>query len=77
MAAFRFPLKYGFTIFSANSVSREAGTLCSVKSTGKSFSNVNGRVLFFMATTRDSRICQKSLKRKPPKRLTGTGERDW
>jgi hypothetical protein len=50
MAEFTFPLKYGFTIFSVNSVNKEAGTLWNVKSTRNPFSIIAFAVLFFMFT---------------------------
>ena len=46
MAAFKLPLKYGLTIFSVNSESKEAGTLWNVKSTKRSFSAASTTVFF-------------------------------
>jgi hypothetical protein len=50
MAEFILPLKYGFTIFSVNSVSKGAGTLWNVKFTRNPFSIVVLAVLFFLFT---------------------------
>lgn len=51
MAEFILPLKYGFTIFSLNSVNRGAGMLLNVKSTRNPFSVIKLGVLFFMRTS--------------------------
>jgi len=48
MAEFIFPLKYGFTILSLNSVNKEAGTLWNVKSTRNLFSIIEFVILFFI-----------------------------
>jgi hypothetical protein len=62
------------TIFSANSVSREAGTLWNVKSTRRSSSVAKTASFFFMETTSLRALAQIIKKTSVPTTLQRSGE---
>ena len=61
---FRLPLKWGLTIFSANSVSNEAGTLWKVRSTRRSSSVAKIAVFFFMCGHSGLPLMAETVKKK-------------